>query len=824
AFTRRQYPPSSEDLTIGPSLGATARSTSLNLSDHLPASPTLVSLTSLLFSNTSSTLVAPSSSITSRTLELSTPSLGPSASTSSTSLTAIAAESNTDESIPTSSGSRDALERETSYAEQPESSIYSPTISPSNSSVANPSITSTPAASSQRLYNSSFPITSGPTTSGNASIQAPYIRFGCTPDSIDAWHDARSCSCQSRLYTYYATQSTGETISTVCHTSGEESYGLRYSAGCSLTTSPLLKTPCVAPDDCCGYCKIEVPTVRIVYWPPETAAPNVSYTAGNFSAPRVQKGPVTVVEDGYTFTSPSVYIVYSSIRASASCIAMSVSYHTVGGIHVVTRAYPPDHLSSVRCVNSIGIGRGHNSFVWEPISYIDLYSPIPLTKSLSRIDRCFTNRQDNDIWGDWMQKPFISLPKDVSEIDPTWTTCSGVAIGAMDPPRALVPAAGFEDSPPSAPVDPPSPEPITQAAPSLPKATPGQTVPDPVPLPTLKPSKGANSALQPLPQPKPKNEPPNNSDDPPIDFQSDPPSPSPTLKEPSTSPAAADPQQPSPNPPAVKPPDDQAKQPPISPDPLNSISAALFPSPSPNQNSQTQGSGSGSEGQVSNGQGQKSWPSDQSGSSGQDGQEKSISGQIQSGSQNKGSSPESNPPTVNAQDQSPAPKDQLNHSDHSTVQDGDLSASESNRQPQTEGSGNGDGIVTGPGTGNGSPKNSNKGEAVSNGDTSPPPPASRPDTFAFVSNAPPPVAGSHTIARAPDGGAVVGKATVQPGEAQVVQGTYVSVASNAVVVGSSTYAVTPPQKVETPAGAPMLSQAPSGGLIVASKNDHAWAT
>ena len=86
----------------------------------------------------------------------------------------------------------------------------------------------------------------------------------------------------------------------VCHTEGEESYGLRYIAGCMTTTRPLLMTPWVAPDDCCGYCKIEVPTVRIVYWPPQTAAPKASYTARNIFLAHVKRSPVTVVEDGNT--------------------------------------------------------------------------------------------------------------------------------------------------------------------------------------------------------------------------------------------------------------------------------------------------------------------------------------------------------------------------------------------------------------------------------------------------------------------------------------------------------------------------------------------
>ncbi|KAI4173732.1 MAG: hypothetical protein LQ346_008360 [Caloplaca aetnensis] len=533
---------------------------------------------------------------------------------------------------------------------------------------------------------------------------------------------------------------------------------------------------------------------------------------------------------------------------------MSQTYHTVGGIHVVTRAYPPDHLSSVRCVNSIGIGQGHNSVVWEPINYSDLYDPIPLTKSLSRIDRCFTNRKDNDIWGDWMRKPFISLPQDVSELDPTWTTCSGVAIGAMDPPRALVPAAGFEDPPPSVPADPPSSGPITQSAPSLPTATPGKTVPDPVPLPTPKPVKGTDPNLQPLPQPKPKDDPPTDPHDPSIDPQPEPPSPSPIVKSPSKSPAVAapQPQEPSPNPPVVKPTgdngegsgdgldvqpptrgdrpgpeqpsDDRAKQPPANPDPLKSISAVLFPNPSPIVSSGKPGSDGVTGDQVPKGQQQQPTPSDQGGGSSPGGKDDSTPGQIQSDSQGTGSKPGSDhPTTVDAQDQSTAPKDQSNANGDSTVHDGGHSGFESKGQPQPEGSGNIDKSETSSGTGSASPNGSGNSEVVSKGDTSSPAKSpevqfdSGPRTFAFVSNAPPPVVGSHTIARAPDGAAVVGTATIYPGEAQIVQGTPVSIAPDAIVVGSSTFAVTPPEKAETPAEAPVISQVPGGGLVVGSK-------
>lgn len=529
---------------------------------------------------------------------------------------------------------------------------------------------------------------------------------------------------------------------------------------------------------------------------------------------------------------------------------MSQTYHTVGGTHVVTRAYPPDALSSVRCVNSIGVGQTQHSVLWEPIDYNDLYYPIPVTESLSRVDRCFTNRADNDIWGNWMRQPFISLPKDVSQLDPTWTTCSGVAIGAMDPPRALVPAAGWEDSPPpSAPADPPTPEHVTSSNPSLPKATPGKTVPDPVPRPTSGPTKGADSTTQPVP--KPNTDPPQQPHESPH-TQPDPPKPSSIPKEPSKSPAAVtpQPQQPAPQAPNVNPSSDSSSNNPgnsinarpptddnnpavqqpsgnqgteqrAGSDPFNSISAALFSSPSPNPSPGMQNIGGGTESQVPSGQQHTSTPNYQGGSSDQGGKEGSTSGQISPGSQNKGNSGY-NPPAASPQDQSPDSNHQIHPNGQPASDTGNHAASANNDESQTGASGSSGGSDTGPDTGNGGSKGSSNGESSQQGsspqgDNPNTKSGNRPTTFAFVSNDPAPVVGSHTIAMAPDGAAIVGTATIHPGQAQDVQGIAVSVAPNAIVVGPSIFAITTPQEAETPAAAPVVSQAPGGGLIIGSK-------
>lgn len=156
-------------------------------------------------------------------------------------------------------------------------------------------ITSSPFNPFNLTLRSAFPTTPGPSPS-NATLEAPYIAFGCTTTAGDPGHDERSCSCLSEVYTWYATQSTGELTTSVCHTAGETSYGYHFSPGCSLETSTLLATPRVAPDRCCGYCDIIAPTVRIVFWaPPVTASSNLT-TSGNFSISTA----TTVVDNGFT--------------------------------------------------------------------------------------------------------------------------------------------------------------------------------------------------------------------------------------------------------------------------------------------------------------------------------------------------------------------------------------------------------------------------------------------------------------------------------------------------------------------------------------------
>lgn len=128
-----------------------------------------------------------------------------------------------------------------------------------------------------------------------------------------------------------------------------------FTPGCFPQTSTMLAEPYIAPDDCCsGPCRIRAEGVRLVYWAPDdmpaTNKTNSTISASSSPnttlAPRVPEEPYTVVEDGFTFTSPSVYLIYSSISASQSCVARFDSSVLRGSTHHVKTAYAPYALST----------------------------------------------------------------------------------------------------------------------------------------------------------------------------------------------------------------------------------------------------------------------------------------------------------------------------------------------------------------------------------------------------------------------------------------------------------------------------------------------
>ena len=119
-------------------------------------------------------------------------------------------------------------------------------------------------------------------------------------------------------------------------------------------------------------------------------------------------------------TSPSVYVVYSGIVASASCVAHDLSVRRIGEVRSTILPYKTEELSSIACPRYLATGDGI-PLDWEPINFDDLIYGVSPERSSSSIEACFgTETHLRPAYSDYMMNPFISIPQDVSKIDPVW--------------------------------------------------------------------------------------------------------------------------------------------------------------------------------------------------------------------------------------------------------------------------------------------------------------------------------------------------------------------------------------------------------------------
>ncbi|KAL8668531.1 MAG: hypothetical protein Q9168_006844 [Polycauliona sp. 1 TL-2023] len=408
---------------------------------------------------------------------------------------------------------------------------------------------------------------------------------------------------------------------------------------------------------------------------------------------------------------------------------------------------------------------------------------------------------------------------------------NGTSTNSSDPrakvnqAHAQVPATGFEDPPPSASANPPSAVLITLATPQLPKATPAKTIPEPAPAPTDRPPQQGSPAE---PNPVPENQPFDDPRDSEKVHPSDTPVASPVEKDPASSPGAPVPvpQQPSPSPPPGKSKGGVVRIPssdvetgdstlnnnrPAPPTNLSDISSALFPelSLSPNQEQkQPDNEGQNQPSQQSEPQ---SPNEDFGGFNEQSQQAPPVNGEYDSEDRSSRDSSRQSPDTKSD------PSRQLAKvGDHPPEKEGDVPTlyqpessdvyesqgpREQQQEPPLNPNSQNAALDKIPGPNNAAPAN---------------PLNPNPSTFAFISSTPPPLAGHPSISRAPNGATVVGDTTIQPGEAEVIQGTPISLAPNAIIIGTSSYTfLSPPAPTpQTPPSVPSIEQGPEGGLIV----------
>ncbi|KAF2205702.1 hypothetical protein GQ43DRAFT_270540 [Delitschia confertaspora ATCC 74209] len=272
-----------------------------------------------------------------------------------------------------------------------------------------------------------------------------------------------------------------------------------------------------ATPPCCGLCKLQAQTVQLYYWPNQatTAVPSVTGLPKNASAvvsAFAHNGSGIYVDDsGFTFTSPSVYIGFTSLGATDLCGAVgTVLYNTTVG-------FDPGELSSYEttttetCYFSPSTVGG--TVTQQPSGYLMSTNNRPLNyasvaQNCSTINGYYYFPDDpfNHLAAGDPCHPIIAIPDRIKRLQPDWESCIADAYGGFyDPPKTLQQVFALM----------PTADPGLTSIAALPQQTPS-----PPPLqtaqPTLEPEKPSTPSLPPQPQPTPQ-DPPSSQDPRPAD-------------------------------------------------------------------------------------------------------------------------------------------------------------------------------------------------------------------------------------------------------------------------------------------------------------------
>jgi len=474
-----------------------------------------------------------------------------------------------------------------------------------------------------------------------------------------------------------------------------------------------------------------------------------------------------------------------------------------------------------------------------------------MSASLARVSRCFTDPSQNGMWGDYMQNPFISIPQDISNVDPAWApaTCTAGFLGAMDPPRAIKPAVSM------VPVGGPAAAiPESQSIPiSAATAVPGQPISAPVVAPTAAPApltgnaspqlgaadpgNNAGSLSDPAKAQAPAPKPPSNNAPAAVPQNQNHPANDPALIRPISDPNTGN------NSPAFQFGSGQGSPEPnnMSPAQLSVLHQALQPSPEPAAADPGNVPGSNAPGTnavgSSNGSGQGPQPNSNPGipaggsnnqpadvqlqpissaifnnptSGSSSGQQSPNSGDGDSGGGGSGGEGSGNGGSGNGglptYHQANAPQA------NSNVPQGNNSPQATN-SPQGQNAPQVDNTVPqgdNPPQANNSPQGNNAPQ-INNAPQNFHPGNAGQGVSAAAANQPP-------LIRAPNGGLIVGSSTIMPGQAATINNHQVSVGSNNVAIDSNTYAFAAPapsMPSPIPVGGLPIQAASDGGAVIA---------
>ncbi|MCJ1245697.1 hypothetical protein MMC30_002901 [Trapelia coarctata] len=283
-----------------------------------------------------------------------------------------------------------------------------PTASPAAPSDAS-GLTSAAPASSPRIYTNSTStvLDSAPTVLGSSAKQSDNAVQYCESLRLK-WENTATSVVGTATRVYW--QGT-KTFITVTYTySMGDGYGGENGDNRvgTYTASP----------PCCSSCFLTANTMQLIYWAPSTANSAVTtFVNGN----------------GFTFTSPSLYLGFTALSARDACgpIGSAIVNTTLG--------FNPDQIST------IAYGTSGTPTATLPLTVSDLYrncsgkfwAYLPYNEAGPEgvADPCY---------------PYIAFPTGVEALQPAWGGCTeAVYNGFYDPPYVLSKVSAMD--PPSSP-------------------------------------------------------------------------------------------------------------------------------------------------------------------------------------------------------------------------------------------------------------------------------------------------------------------------------------------------------------------------------------
>lgn len=217
-----------------------------------------------------------------------------------------------------------------------------------------------------------------------------------------------------------------------------------------------------AKPPCCNTCRVSAGTIQFYWWPDlATATQSVTNPANGSNTPVTAIAP-----NGFTFTSPSVYMAFSSLFAKNWCSTVGdVWYNTTIGFH-------PDEIKTIQAYTTTYSsyymttyqGSAESVLVtdrgWRPPPARLHYSDLARNCSTISGYAYFPDDPQNDINGGWEHDachPVLALPDSLINQQQAWVdnNCqAGDGYGAYDPPQALTAAENEAKPTYSAPAQP----------------------------------------------------------------------------------------------------------------------------------------------------------------------------------------------------------------------------------------------------------------------------------------------------------------------------------------------------------------------------------